>query len=125
MTNKNKIIGGFKMNKEKLTLIFTSGFSTLLVVAFENMNENDDLIANLETVYYEIIKPNKYYGLVVHEDDMESYGIEKDEDGDYMDMIYIDEGYYISCETLHCKMMSEEELEEYKNESINIFHIAE
>ena len=54
------------MNKEKLTLIFTSGFSTLLMVVFENMNENDDLIANLETVYYEIIKPNKYYGLVVH-----------------------------------------------------------
>ena len=113
------------MNKEKLTLIFTSGFSTLLMVVFENMNENDDLIANLETVYYEIIKPNKYYGLVVHEDDMEPYGIEKDEDGDYMDMIYIDEGYYVPCETLHYKMMSEEELEEYKNESINIFHIAE
>ena len=113
------------MNKEKLTLIFTSGFSTLLMAVFENMNENDDLIANLETVYHEIIKPNKYYGLVVHEDDMESYGIEKDEDGDYMDMIYIDEGYYVPCETLHCKMMSEEELEEYKNESIDIFHIAE
>lgn len=113
------------MNKEKLTLIFTSGFSTALVVVFENMNENNDLISNLETVYHEIIKPNKYYGLVVHEDDLESYGIEKDEDGYYLDMIYIDEGYYISCESLHCEMMSEEELEEYKNENIDVIYITD
>lgn len=111
------------MNNNFLTLIFTSGFSTLLIVAFENMNENDDLISNLETVYHEIIKPNKYYGLVVHEDDLESYGIEEDEDGYYLDMIYIDEGYYISCESLHCEMMSQKEIEKFKMNGIETIYI--
>ena len=112
------------MNKEKSTLVFTSGFSAVLVVVFENINKNDDLAANLQTVYHEIIKPNKYYGLVVHEDDMESYGIERMRMDFITDMIYIDEGYYISCETVHHRILTEEELQDYKNEKIEVLYIS-
>ena len=111
------------MNNDKLALIFTSGFSTQLVIIFEKVAEHDDLCAILERVYHEIIKPKKYYGLVVHEDDMEFYGIEKDDDGYYEDMIYIDENYYIACETLHNIMMSDDEIKEYQKSGIEIIII--
>lgn len=106
---------------EKLALVFTNGYHTQLAVIFENENIHSDLQSLIERVFYEIIEPKKYYGLVVYEDDMESYGLEYDEeDGGYNDMIYIDKGYYIACETFHVLEFSDEQIKEYQNNNIEV-----
>lgn len=98
---------------EKLTIAFTSGYHTQVVFTYASENLHSDLGSLFEEILNEQILPNGWYGLV------ESL-VDEEYTTDYEDYMYIDKGYYFYMPCVHVEMMSDEKINEYIENGIQV-----
>lgn len=93
-----------------LTITFTSGVYTQITFVYSEENLYSDLGALFEEILKEQIIPNKWFGLVHYFEDGD----------DYVDYCYVDRGYYFYMPNVHVEMMSDEEINKYIENGIQV-----
>ena len=102
---------------EKLVVAFTSGYYTNVVFVCHGKTERDDL----QAIFEEILRTGEAptYGI----EDLENLSYEEDENGEFQDMIYVDNGRYFDATEVHVMMLNDEKIESYREQGITVVEL--
>lgn len=104
---------------EKLVVAFTSGYFTNVVFVCHGKTETDDL----QAIFEEILRTGEAPTYDI--EDVENLAFAEDENGEFQDMIYVDNGRYFDATEVHVMMMDDEKIENYRTQGITIVELED